>query len=456
MMVGTLAQAAETMRGTLTGRDVEFRGVSTDTRTLRPGELFVALQGPNFDGRDFVAVAADKRAAAAVVSAPVDTPLASISVPDTRLALGELAGAWRRQMPARIVGVTGSNGKTTLKEMLRRCLSLEAATLATEGNLNNDIGVPLMLSRLSPEHVYAVLEMGANHAGEIAYLTEMVAPQVVAITNAAAAHLEGFGSIEGVARAKGEILQGTTRPDFAILNADDPYYDLWASMAGDVSIMSFGVCDAADVRATNIRLSASGSRFTLTLADAEIRVSLPLAGLHNVTNAAAAAAVACVLGIDPALIRDGLNTVKPVSGRLRRLPAIADATLFDDSYNANPASVGAAAEFLAAQPGEGWLVLGDMAELGDAAAALHASVGDAARDAGVERLYATGDLSRRAVEAFGDGGYWFDSVDALIDALRSSLAEGGRPNVLVKGSRSMRMERVVAGLEASPEAEHRS
>ncbi len=450
MMVGTLAQAAETMRGKLAGDDAGFLGVSTDTRTLNAGELFVALVGPNFDGCDFVEAAADKRAAGAVVGKSVDTPLATISVPDTRLALGELAASWRRRMPARIVGVTGSNGKTTLKEMLSACLSLEAQTLATDGNLNNDIGVPLMLARLSPEHAYAVLEMGANHPGEIAYLTALVEPQVVAITNAAAAHLEGFGSVEGVARAKGEILQGTTRPECAVLNADDAYFELWLEMAADIPVVSFGVDRRADVRATDIRASDTGSEFELELPGRDIAVRLPLAGVHNVQNAAAAAAVACALGIDPAIIARGLNNVRPVPGRLRRLSTIGAAALFDDSYNANPASVIAAAEFLAAQPGTGWLVLGDMAELGDEAPALHRAVGRAARQAGISRLFATGELSKRAVEAFGSGALWFDSVEALTDAVRTALQEDGAPNLLVKGSRSMRMERVVAGLAATP------
>lgn len=452
MMVGTLAQAAETMHGELIGADASFSGVSTDTRTLQAGELFVALHGPNFDGRDFLAAAAQKRAAAAVVTGSVRTALPNISVPDTRVAIGQLAAAWRRRMPARVVGLTGSNGKTTLKEMLASCLSRVSNTLATEGNLNNEIGVPLMLLRLSAEHEYAVLEMGANHAGEIAYLTNLVAPQVVAITNAAAAHLEGFGTIDAVAKAKGEILSGPIRPDFAILNADDAYFDLWRSLARGVSVLSFGVNNAADIHATGVRTTASGVEFKLTLPAGPIDVALPLAGSHNVSNAAAAAAIATALGVKPALIREGLNAVAPVAGRLRRLAAIAGATLFDDSYNANPASVIAAAEFLATQPGESWLVLGDMAELGDGAAELHAAVGTAARDAGITRLFATGELSRRTADAFGQTAQWFDSMDTLIRELKQSLIECADANVLVKGSRSMRMERVVAEISATPPA----
>lgn len=455
MMAGTLTQAAALMRGELSGADRDFVGVSTDTRTLKAGELFVALDGPNFDGRDFVPAAADKQAAGAVVAGPVDTTLPNIAVRDTRLALGMLAVAWRRQMSARIVGLTGSNGKTTLKEMLANCLALASKTLATEGNLNNDIGVPLMLLRLGPEHDFAVFEMGANHAGEIAYLTELVAPQIVAITNAAAAHLEGFGSVEGVAYAKGEILQGPVTPEFAVLNADDAYFDLWCSFAEGSSIVSFGVENEADVRATAIRTTATGTEFTLSLPAGAIDVSLPLAGSHNVLNAAAAAAIATALDIEPDLIRQGLNTVEPVTGRLRRLSGIAGATLFDDSYNANPASVTAAAGFLATQPGESWLVLGDMAELGDDAAAHHAAVGAAAREAGVDRVFAAGSLSQHTVDGFGKGARWFESVDELVRELKRLLPDAEGANLLVKGSRSARMERVVAELSATPESEAR-
>lgn len=446
MMEATLAQAAKSMQGVLLGADNQFRGVSTDTRTLREGELFFALHGPNFDGREFVATAATKHAVAAVVESRVDAEIANITVGDTRVALGELAASWRQQMPAKVVAITGSNGKTTVKEMIASCLSESAPTLATEGNLNNDIGLPLMISRLGREHEFAVFELGANHAEEIGYLTGLASPHVVVITNAAAAHLEGFGSVAGVARAKGEILEGKQKPECAILNRDDNYFDLWVSMANDVPILSFGTDQKANVYPTDIKSMTNGSAFTLNLPNAAIRIALPLSGEHNVLNACAAAASATALGLDPAQIKAGLERIQPVSGRLQAIGGIAGINLFDDSYNANPASVIAAAEFLAAQAGDCLLILGDMAELGADAANIHASVGNAIRDAGVTRLYATGPLSKSAVSAFGDNARWFPTVESLISTLTQSLQRSGKANVLVKGSRSMRMERVVKAL----------
>lgn len=450
MMVSTLTQAAAMMNGELHGADRRFAGVSTDTRTLRSDELFVALDGPNYRGLDFLPAAEEKNAAAAVIAGAADSRLANISVADTREALGRLGAGWRQQMPARIVGLTGSNGKTTLKEMIASCLQLTAPTLSTDGNLNNEIGVPLMLSRLSPEHEYAVIEMGANHAGEIAYLTGLVAPHIVALTNAGAAHLEGFGSIEGVAHAKGEILAGSPAPEVAVLNADDRYFELWQSMAGKSRVLSFGVNNPADVRASDVRPTTQGLAFTLTLPSGAIDVELALSGSHNALNAAAAAAVAHALDIPLDTIRQGLNQVRPVAGRLRRVQAAeAGTTLFDDSYNANPASVGAAGEFLAAQDGEGWMVLGEMAELGDDAASLHSEVGAALRQAGVARLFATGDLMQHAVDGFGHGARWFADINELIEELEAALAAERPSNVLVKGSRSARMERVVTALSAN-------
>jgi UDP-N-acetylmuramoyl-tripeptide--D-alanyl-D-alanine ligase len=454
MMVSSLAEAADMMQGELHGINRRFAGVSTDTRSLRPDELFVALDGPNYSGRDFLPAAQTKRAAAAVVRGAADSALPNISVEDTRLALGRLGAAWRRQMPARVVGLTGSNGKTTLKEMVASCLRQVAKTLATDGNLNNEIGVPLMLCRLGPEHEYAVIEMGANHTGEIAYLTELVAPDVVALTNASAAHLEGFGSIDGVANAKGEILKGSPSPEFAILNADDRYFEMWRSMATNSRVLSFGVSSAADVRATSIRPSRTGTTFTLVMPDGVVDIDLQLSGSHNVMNAAAAAAVSIALDISPTVIKAGLEEMQPVAGRLRKLPACGNATLYDDSYNANPASVRAAADFLASQSGDGWLVLGDMAELGEDAASLHADVGAAVRQAGVSRMFASGALSQHAVDGFGSGAQWFESTDALIAALKSSLAGHGPVNVLVKGSRSARMERVVEALTLPKDGGH--
>jgi len=443
-MIDTLASAATSMDGVLHGDDREFSGISTDTRTLRAGELFFALHGPNFDGRDYVGIARASGAAGAVVSSVVDEDLPQITVDDARRALGRFGAAWRTQQDTKVVGVTGSNGKTTVKELIKACLRQEAPTLATQGNLNNDIGMPLMLARIKDKHSFAVLEMGANHAGEIAYLVSLANPEVVLITNAAAAHLEGFGSVDGVARAKGEILQNAVRPEVAVLNADDNYFDYWSSLVTDVRVVSFGFAAAADVRATEVETGVEQSHFQLCLPDGEFGVTLPLAGVHNVRNACAAAAVAHALGVDSTKIKAALEGVSPVGGRLQPLAGINGATLFDDTYNANPLSVMVAADFLAQLSGESWLVLGDMKELGDDAAALHHEVGAAARASGVDRLFGLGELTSNTVEGFGEHASWYGNIDALVDDLSATL--NNNVNVLIKGSRSMRMERVVDAL----------
>lgn len=447
-----LATAADSMQGKLHGADHPFNGVSTDTRTLRRGELFIALQGPNFDGCDYVSQARDKGAAGAVVPTLVDEDISQITVEDSKRALGDLGAAWRRQLSPIVVGVTGSNGKTTLKELTAACLATTAPTLATHGNLNNDIGMPLMLTRIEERHRFAVLEMGANHAGEIAYLTALAKPDIVVITNAAEAHLEGFGSLDGVARAKGEILCGESRPKVAILNADDHYFGYWSTLVEDTQLITFGIDADADVRAHNIETEAGRSSFDLHLPVGDIDINLPLSGRHNVRNACAAAAIAVAVGIDVADIKSALESVQPVEGRLRRLAGTGGATIYDDSYNANPLSVVAAAEFLASLPGNNLLVLGDMGELGDDAARLHAETGSQVRAAGISRLLATGDLSRNTVEGFGDGASWHADIDGLTARVRSELHADS--NVLVKGSRFMQMERVVAAL-LDPQAERK-
>lgn len=448
-MIELLSSAADCMDGALHGDDRGFAGVSTDTRTLRAGELFFALQGPNFDGRDYLGTAKTNGAAGAVVQSLVDEDISQIKVDDTRRALGRFGAAWRRDHDATVIGITGSNGKTTLKELVRACLAQQAPTLATHGNLNNDIGMPLMLARMEDQHQFAVFEMGANHSGEIAYLTELANPDVVVITNAAAAHLEGFGSVEGVARAKGEILQHAERPKIAVLNVDDAYFDYWASLVADVRMITFGLEPSADVHADEIETDVEQSQFRLHVPGDDTVVCLPLAGVHNVRNACAAAAVAHALGIGIGMIRSALENVSPVSGRLQALRGVNGATLFDDSYNANPLSVKAAAEFLSQLSGEGWLVLGDMKELGDDSAELHREVGEAAQRSGVDRLFALGDLSRFAVEGFGEHASWYGSIDVLVEELSDAL--NASVNVLVKGSRSMHMERVVDALrEVAP------
>jgi UDP-N-acetylmuramoyl-tripeptide--D-alanyl-D-alanine ligase len=318
--------------------------------------------------------------------------------------------------------------------------------LATRGNLNNDIGMPLMMSRVESSHKFVVLEMGANHAGEIAYLTSLAKPGVVVITNAAAAHLEGFGTVDGVARAKAEILQDESRPDVAILNADDEFYSYWMSLVEGVDVLSFGLSDDADIRADQIEAGTENTHFTLHLFESTIELTLPLAGIHNVRNACAAAAVATSLDVSPQDIKLALEALQPVAGRLQPLEGQNGSTLLDDSYNANPPSVVAAAEFLATLPGKGWFVLGDMFELGDSADRMHREVGAAIQNAGVERLFTLGDMSREAAAGFGEGASTFESVEELIGDLRAGVTD--EVNLLVKGSRGMRMERVVDALRA--------
>ena len=448
MIQSHLSLAAQQMDGVLHGDDASFNGVSTDSRSLAPGQLFFALQGPNFDGTRFVGEAAEKGAAGAVVDRRCDTELPYIVVTDTRAALGSLAQAWRNSLATRVVAVTGSNGKTTLKEMIAACLAEIGTTLATRGNLNNDIGLPLMMLELETRHSFAVLELGANHAGEIAYLTRLLNPQVAIISNAGPAHLEGFGSIDGVARAKGEILHSSEQLQDAVLNAEDTYFEFWAELARPVRVTSFGLGAYADVYADGISLTAMGSRFSLHAEGHSVLVELAFAGPHNILNACGAAAVALRLGASLEQVRAGLEKARPVAGRLSPLPGLRGCSLFDDSYNANPTSVIAAAQFLASLDGEAWLVLGDMGELGEETATLHKQVGMAARDAGIDQLLATGEAMQAAVAAFGDRARWFPDKAALIDSLRDTV--DSRVNLLIKGSRFMRMERVVEALSSAP------
>ncbi len=422
------------------------QGISTDTRHLPAGALFVALHGPNFDGHDFLPAARQQAAAAALVMRPQPLALAQIVVPDTLGALARLAAAWRQRFSGRVAALTGSNGKTTVKEMLAAILAADPFTtvLATQGNLNNHIGVPLTLSRLGEQH-YAVIEMGANHSGEIAALTRMVQPQVALITNAGPAHLEGFGSLDGVAQAKGEIYQGLSADGVAVINADDPYADYWRSLNPQRRCLTFGLHQPAQVWAEVL----SPQRLRLHIAHQSVELSLPLPGRHNYLNAVAAAAAAHALGIDLAQIQTGLQRTRPASGRLQRHAGSQGSTLLDDTYNANPASLQAGLAALLEYPGPHWLVLGDMAELGAEAEALHAVAGQQAREQGVQRLFTLGALSQAASRAFGSGGQHHNTLPPLLNALQQALQHNdSAPHILIKGSRSMRMERVVEALSA--------
>lgn len=441
-----LSEAARVLEAKHVGRDAGFAGVSTDSRALERDNLFVALHGPHFDGHAFLDQAMQRGAAAALVDRAVETALPSLRVQDTRTGLGQLAAAWRARHTMPLVAVTGSNGKTTVKEMIAAILGQRGPLLVTQGNLNNDIGVPLTLLRLERTHRHAVIEMGANHPGEISYLTRIARPTVALITNAGPAHLEGFGSIEGVARAKGEIYQGLSMGGIAVINSDDVYAPLWRELADAHRMMTFGLQAPADVRA-EWRQESSGSALQLLTPEGATEVKLSLPGRHNVMNALAAAAAALAAGAALSDIKKGLEAMRPVHGRLERTTGIKGAELIDDTYNANPASLQAALDVLAACATRKWLVLGDMGELGEDAAALHERAGEWARAAGVEALYATGELSRHAARAFGAGSEHFANHAALIAALTGRLErENGGVTILVKGSRSAHMEEVVAAL----------
>ena len=450
-----LSQAAAMTDGRVEGADVVCTSVSIDTRTLQPGALYVALQGQNFDGHDFVDAAQRQGAAAAMVHRPVTHSLPTLQVDDTRLALGRLAAAWRALYDIPVVAVTGSNGKTTVKEMVAAILAQRGEVLATEGNLNNDIGVPLTLLRLRDSHYCAVIEMGANHPGEIAYVARLARPTVGVVTNAGAAHLEGFGTLEGVARAKGELFQALDEDGVAVLNADDRFADLWAELIGARRTLRFGESQTAEVSVMSgtERMEvgdALTTHFTLHTPDGDLPVSLQLCGHHNVINACAAAAAALAAGAGSEDIQQGLAGLQAVKGRLQLKLAAPGLRVLDDTYNANPTSLRAALQVLALAPGRKILVLGDMGELGTGAEEMHGEMGEAARSSGVEQLFTVGELSRFTAERFGAGARHFASQDDLVAALRAALSDStARPvTVLVKGSRRMQMERVAAALSA--------
>lgn len=421
-----------------------FSGVGTDTRTLRAGELFVALEGPRFDGHDYLESAAAAGAAGALVRR-AHPALPCLEVADPQVALAQLAAAWRARFELPLVAVTGSSGKTTVKELIAAALAGAGPVLATRGNRNNHIGVPLTLLELRDTHRAAVVEMGMSHAGEITHLAELARPTVGVISNAGAAHLEGLGSVAAVARAKGELIEHLPPDAVAVLNADDAYLSLWQQLAGTRRVCTFGLGTDADVTA-HYRLLADGSEVELLTPAGSAHARLQLLGRHNVRNALAATAAALAAGRPLSEIAAGLGRVRPVPGRLFPLAGRNGARVIDDSYNANPLSVQAAIEVLGALPGRRLLVLGDMAELGTEAPALHAQCGATARAAGVDRLLTLGPLSAAAASAFGTGACALDDRAALIDALEPLLQADA--TVLVKGSRSAGMEKVVQAIAA--------
>lgn len=449
MMTRTLAAVAREVQGRLVGEDRSFGAVTTDTRSLAAGSLFVAIPGDRFDGNDFVDDARAKGAAGALVSRLAASPLPQIEVRDSRKALGTMARAWRASFSIPVIAVTGSSGKTTVKELIASILGVSRAVCVTEGNLNNEIGVPLTLMRLAEQHDAALVELGANHPGEIGYLAGLVQPTVGVITNAAAAHLEGFGSLRGVCLAKGELLDHLPRTGTAVLNADDEFFADWAERARCDLKVSFGFAANADCRVIGEpHFRATGSEFRMHLPDGEeADVWLPLLGRQNVANALAAAAAAHAIGVGADDIVAGLQRAVPVRGRLRAVPGRKGATIIDDSYNANPGSVRAALDHLAALSGRRILVLGNMAELGPSAPALHAEIGEYARGR-CDVLLAIGDLASGAAAAFGAEGRPVGDIEAARAALDPLLADD--VTVLVKGSRVMGLDRLVKALEVDP------
>ncbi|MEQ1743342.1 MAG: UDP-N-acetylmuramoyl-tripeptide--D-alanyl-D-alanine ligase [Candidatus Nitrotoga sp.] len=443
-----LSQAAQVLGCELVGHDVLFTSVSSDSRTINAGDLFVALQGENYDGAAFVASATQSGAVAALVKTTsyrgVESPCPLLLVEDTRLALGRLAAHWRAQFKIPVIAVTGSNGKTTVKEMLASILRAATgdggAVLATLGNLNNDIGVPLTLLKLRAMHRYAVIEMGMNHMGEIEYLTRLARPDVAIVNNAGSAHLAGLGSVDAVARAKGEIFIGLSPQGTAVINADDAYAPLWRELADDHTIIEFGLEKNVAVHA-QWQVKDYGVHIEVNMPQGSFSAQLQVPGEHNVRNALAATAAALALHVPLPAIVEGLEKFFGVAARLQRKAALHGAMLIDDSYNANPASLHAALEVLAQSIGKKILVLGDMGELGEDAARLHGEIGAEALRLGVNQLLALGKLTPHAVHEFGSGARHFERIEDLFALLDKNLDADS--TVLVKGSRFMRMERVV-------------
>ena len=443
-----LAQLAAWADGELKGADAPVAGVGTDTRSLRDGELFVALKGENFDGHDFAAQC-EGRAAGAMVARELATACPQIVVPDTLTALQRIAAKWRERHDVAVAGITGSNGKTTTKEMTAAVLGSRGHTLASRGNLNNHIGVPLTLLGLDDGYRYAVIEMGANHPGEIRLLTALARPQAATVTCAAQAHLEGFGNLQGVARAKAEIFEGLGPEGIAVVNAEDAFAFQWRTAAAPHEVMTFSADPqvAADIQA---RLAAP-SRLELRCGSESVEIDWTLEGTHNARNAACATTLAVALGLPFEQAAQALSNFQlEVGGRLRLVEGLGGAQLIDDSYNANPGSFHAAIDVLVAQGREPWMVMGEMKELGLYSAECHEEVADYARKAGVRRLYALGPHAERAVRAFGPGGQACADLQALATELRAQL--GPECAVLIKGSRAAQLEDLVARLMPEGEA----
>ena len=449
MIRGSIEQMVSSIEGASVTRDAYFQGVSTDSRQVMPGSLFVALRGERFDAHDFLGQLVDKPLAAVVVERlPEHYPLPAIVVPDTLAALGRIGNFWRRRFAIPVIGVTGSNGKTTVKEMISAILVAAFGAegrLATQGNLNNEIGVPLTVTRLTDAHKAAVVELGMNHPGEIARLAAIAEPTVALVNNAQREHQEFMHTVEAVARENGAVLQALPADGVAVFPGDDEYTALWRELAGDRKVMTFGLDAACDVRAT-YTATGFGSELAVQAGVERFTINLAAAGVHNVRNALAAIACALAAGIPADAIVRGLEAFAPVSGRLQRKQATCGATVIDDSYNANPDSVRAAIDVLAQYPSPRILVLGDMGEVGTQGPEFHQEIGAYAASRGIDTVLATGDLARHMAAS---GAQHYEQFDELLAALDQKLGSKSDATVLVKGSRFMKMERVVQHLIAS-------
>ena len=439
-----LSDISNMIGGMLYGDDVPVEGVSIDSRTLRDRDLFIALSGERFDGHSFAEQALAAGAAGILTARKLELAAPQIIVHDTFQALWEFARRWRDSLRLRMIALTGSNGKTTTREMLSSIFKREEV-LVTRGNLNNHIGVPLTLLNLRKQHRVGVIEIGANHTGEVRQLAQLIKPDIGLVTNAASAHLGGFGSLDAVAAAKGELFEVLAPDAIGIVNADSSYCDYWRSLLADRRVVSFGIDQPADVQG---KFDPGATVFTL--AEKMHALNLTVPGLHNFQNALAAVATAYSAGVDINAITKGLEDFTAIPGRMTFMPGIHGTRLIDDSYNANPESLQAALDVLRTCPEDKWLVLGDMQELGSDAFDLHTDAGRMAKAAGVQRLFTVGNLAKAAADSFGSSSRHFEDLEELIEYLVSVLV----PNtvILVKGSRSARLETVIAALQETEES----